>query len=166
MDLFFTDSSTLRDSGTKTADGVAMHPGASKGIVGEWRHIVVPLGAHAGKTVRRIMAAYDGRGGAGAFEAFIDDIEIDTAVIPELAAVSTDPGGGVYPAGTKVSIAVPQGFNARYSLDGTVPGDGSPRYTEPVTLDKQGLWDLRFVLEREDGTRLPWVFGELYDVRG
>ncbi len=166
VDLFFTDSSTLRDSGTKTADGVAMHPGASKGIVGEWRHIVVPLGAHAGKTVRRIMAAYDGRGGAGAFEAFIDDIEIDTAVIPELAAVSTDPGGGVYPAGTKVSIAVPQGFNARYSLDGTVPGDGSPRYTEPVTLDKQGLWDLRFVLEREDGTRLPWVFGELYDVRG
>ena len=104
------------------------------------------------------MAAYDGRGGAGAFEAFIDDIEIDTAVIPELAAVSTDPGGGVYPAGTKVSIAVPQGFNARYSLDGTVPGDGSPRYTEPVTLDKQGLWDLRFVLEREDGTVCPCVF--------
>ncbi|HQH51246.1 MAG TPA: glycosyl hydrolase family 28-related protein [Candidatus Hydrogenedentes bacterium] len=165
LDILFADGSTLRDSGTKTADGVAAHPATAKGVVGEWRQIVVPLGGHAGKAIRRIMAAYDGRSGAGPFEAFIDDFEVRTAAIPELAAVSIGPKGGAYPPGTKVSIAAPQGVRVRYSLDGTFPGEAAPLYTGPVVLENPGLWEVRFSLEREDGGVLPWVWAELYDIR-
>ncbi|MEA3364266.1 MAG: chitobiase/beta-hexosaminidase C-terminal domain-containing protein, partial [Candidatus Hydrogenedentes bacterium] len=165
VDLLFSDGSTLRDSGTKTVDGVGMHPGSAKGVVGEWRHIIAPLGSHVGKTIRRVMAAYDSRGGSGPFEAFIDDLEVRTSAVPELTAVSILPKGGSYPAGTQISLTLPEGFSARYSLDGTSPGDAAPRYTEPIVLEHPGLWEVRFLLERESKTRLPWVFTELYDIR-
>lgn len=165
LDLLFDDGTTLRDSGTKTVDGVGMHPGSAKGVVGEWRHIIAPLGKHAGKTVRRIMAAYDSRGGSGSFEGLIDDLELLTAVTPELAAVSVAPEGGVYPVGSATAITLPEGFRARYSLDGISPGDNAPYYTEPLVFEHPGLWEVRFILERENGAALPWVLGEIYDIR-
>jgi hypothetical protein len=165
IDILFDDGSTLRDSGTRTVGGVAMHPGTAKGVVGKWRHIIVPLGGHAGKTIRRIMAAYDSRGGTGPFETFVDELELRTAVIPALARVSTDPQGGLYPPATEVTIAIPEGFHVRYSLDGIAPGESSPLYEGPVLLQEPGLWELRYGLEDENGAVLPWVFGELYDIR-
>lgn len=165
VDMFFDDGSTLRDSGTKTIDGGNMHPGTPKGAAGEWRQLVAPLGRHAGKTIRRIMAAYDSHGGAGPFEARIDGLEIATAVVPELAGVAVAPKGGACAAETRVSIAVPEGLRARYSLDGTRPGESAPYYADPVVLSGTGLRELRYVVEKADGTPLPWIFGELYDVR-
>lgn len=64
-----------------------------------------------------------------------------------------------------MSIAVPEGLRARYSLDGTRPGESAPYYADPVVLSGTGLRELRYVVEKADGTPLPWIFGELYDVR-
>ncbi|MGI6461564.1 MAG: glycosyl hydrolase family 28-related protein [Candidatus Hydrogenedentales bacterium] len=165
VDMFFDDGTMLRDSRIKTAEGVNIHPGTPKGVVGEWQPVTVPLGRHAGKSVRRIMAAYDQRGATGPFEAHIDDLEITTAVIPELAGLAVSPRGGPCSADARVSFDVPAGFRVRYSLDGIKPGADAPHYVEPIAFPGPGLWDLRYIVEKPDGAPLPWVFGELYDVR-
>jgi hypothetical protein len=53
----------------------------------------------------------------------------------------------------------------RYSLDGIKPGSDAPHYVEPIAFPGPGLWDLRYIVEKPDGTPLPWVFGDLYDAR-
>jgi len=78
IDLLFTDSSTLRDSGARTDDGAVVHPGNPKGTVGKWTKVTIPLGSfHAGKAIGEILFAYDSRSGGGAFEAFVDDVVVE-----------------------------------------------------------------------------------------
>jgi hypothetical protein len=112
------------------------------------------------------MVAYDERnGGGGDFEALFDDLSIESATAAAASVeVAVTPLGGQVPQGTRVVIAAPQGLFVRYTLDGTPPSESSPRYQEPIPLDRQGLWDLRYALEAPDGTVSPQVFGELYDV--
>ena len=167
MDLLFEDGSTLRDSGAKDTAGLPVHPETPRGTVGQWTQITVPLGAvKAGHVIRAIMFAYDERnGGGGDFEALFDDLSIESATATAASVeVAVTPLGGQVPQGTRVVIAAPQGLFVRYTLDGTPPSESSPRYQEPIPLDRQGLWDLRYALEAPDGTVSPQVFGELYDV--
>ena len=79
IDLVFTDGSTLRDSGARTASGQGVHPGGPKGAVGKWTKVAIRLGsACAGKTIQAILFAYDSRAGGGDFEAWIDDVSLES----------------------------------------------------------------------------------------
>ncbi len=76
LDLLFDDGGTLRDSGAADTTGRGAHPGTDRGTVGQWEHIVVPLGHKAGDAVTTIMAAFDGRPGGGPFETLFSDIRL------------------------------------------------------------------------------------------
>lgn len=166
VDALFQDGSTLRDSGARTADGQAMHPGTAKGTVGEWSEIRVSLGgALRGKTVAALMVGYDSRGGGGPFEAFIDDLEITTAIEPALLDLAADPPGGIVEAGARVRLDVPAGYRARYTLNGMSPTAGAAPYEGPIPLERPGLHELRYTVESPAGDLSPWVFAELYEVR-
>jgi len=76
LDLLFDDGTTLRDSGATDTQRRGAHPGTERGVVGQWEHVVVPLGHKAGDAVTTIMLAFDGRPGGGPFKVLVDDIEI------------------------------------------------------------------------------------------
>ena len=54
--------------------------------------------------------------------------------IPVAAAPAVTPSTGQYFEPTKISIQVPEGYTAYYTLDNTTPGPQSHRYTEPVDM--------------------------------
>jgi Fn3 associated/Pectate lyase superfamily protein len=165
IDLRFSDGKTLRDSGARTTDGAGVHPGTAKGKVGEWQRITVPLNRFVGKkTIEAVMVGYDSRGGAGPFEAFIDDLVIE-AETPGAYQVSASPRGGVMQAPVRIALQSPEGTRVRYTLDGSTPGLGAPLYAKPIVLDKHGRHELRYAAELPDGTVSGRVFGELYEVR-
>lgn len=77
VDLVMTDGTTLRDSGATTTAGLRMHPGTAKGTVGSWTQIQSNIGTWLnGKTISKIMVAYDQADATGDFKAYIDNIEI------------------------------------------------------------------------------------------
>lgn len=81
VDLVMTDGSNLRDAGATDVNGVSMHPGAGRGTVNAWQQQTCYIGNWLnGKTIDRIMIAYDHGADVGAFKTYIDDIVIkDTA---------------------------------------------------------------------------------------
>jgi len=165
VDLLFSDGSTLRDSGTRTTDGVAAHPANPKGVVGEWRQITIPLTPrHTGKTISKVMVAYDSQDGVGPFEAYVDDLEIGFARSPNLFRIVAKPPGGYYPAPLTVAVDAPKKARVRFTLDGSSPNAGSPIAGAPVTLRSPGLWDFRYAAERRKGGVGDVVFGELYEI--
>ena len=165
LDLLFADGSTLRDSGAKTADGRGVHPGNPRGEVGKWTKIAIPLGhAHAGKAIAAILVAYDSRAGGGPFEAWIDDIALESAQ-PAAVRVTARPAGGAFDGKVAVTLAAPAGSAIRYSLDGLSPTAESPRYERPIVLDRPGLWELRFAAFAPDGRPPSPTLAELYEIR-
>ncbi|MBM4035706.1 MAG: hypothetical protein FJ291_28535, partial [Planctomycetes bacterium] len=169
LDLLFSNGSVLRDSQARTADGQGVHPGNPKGEVGKWTKLAIPLGqTHAGKVVAAIMAAYDSRSGGGPFEAWLDDLAIESAQPAAPVAISAKPAGGVFKGKVEIALSpqpsplspgerdgvrVPsaQGTVVRYTLDGLSPTSDSPRYEKPIVLDQPGLWELRFAAFGPDG---------------
>ena len=82
IDLIMTDGSTLRDSGAEDEDGVSMHPGALHGILNEWSETSCDIGLWlAGKTIDRILIAFDNGPGAGDFRCYFDDITVSNKEI-------------------------------------------------------------------------------------
>jgi hypothetical protein len=83
IDLIFTDGSNLRDSGVVDQRGVRVHPtyqGGSSGIaLNTWNEVRANLGSLAGKTIDRILVAYDQPGDSGQFRGYMDDIRIGAA---------------------------------------------------------------------------------------
>jgi len=166
VDLLFTDGSTLRDSGARTADGQGVHPGGPRGVVGEWTEVNIPLGrSHAGRVIAAILVAYDSRDGGGPFEAWIDDLALDSEEAELPWRVTATPGGGVYEPGVRVALQSPDGAPIRYTRDGTTPTADSPLYEEPMVLDRPGLWEVRFAAQAA-GRLSSRVWGELYEVKG
>jgi len=164
IDLLFADGTTLRDSQAKSSDGMGVHPGNPKGTVGQWAKVSIPLGQyHAGKVISAIFFAYDSRGGGGPFEAWFDDVALESAQGALPFVVTAKPAGGGHKAPLSVELHSPDGAPILYSLDGLSPTADSPRYEKPVVLDKPGLWELRFRAESKDG-RLGRVSAELYDI--
>ncbi|MCC7505926.1 MAG: T9SS type A sorting domain-containing protein [Saprospiraceae bacterium] len=106
IDLIMTDGSTLRDASASDINGNSMHPGAGRGQVGQWYENVCHIGNWLnGKTIDRIMIAYDYGPETGSFTAFVDDItlfnsatavgaEHPVALSTPALRVSPNPGNG------------------------------------------------------------------------
>jgi hypothetical protein len=77
IDLVFTDGTSLRDHGVIDTNGRNMHPGAIKGKPGHWLKIEGHIGENlAGKTIDKILFAFDKRGAVTPFRSVVDSIEI------------------------------------------------------------------------------------------
>ena len=80
VDLVMTDGTTLRGSGAVDSTGISMHPATGRGIVNSWSKTVCNIGAWLnGKTIDRVLVAYDHAAQTGDFSGYIDDISIHTA---------------------------------------------------------------------------------------
>ncbi|PHN06302.1 xylosidase [Flavilitoribacter nigricans DSM 23189 = NBRC 102662] len=77
VDLIMTDESNLRDSDAVDSNGNDLHPGAPRGTIQEWTLIESKIGDWlAGKTIDRIVIAYDYGPEERPYSAFIDNIKI------------------------------------------------------------------------------------------
>jgi hypothetical protein len=80
VDFICTDGTTLRDSGSVDHNGASMHPNAGHGGAirpNEWSQIVCNVGQKlAGRTIDKILVAFDRPGGRGQFRGYIDDIVV------------------------------------------------------------------------------------------
>ncbi|MFF1546534.1 GH92 family glycosyl hydrolase [Streptomyces sp. NPDC058291] len=125
VDLAFTDGTYLSGLGASDQYGFALSPrgqGAAKVLyVNQWNDVVSGIGAvAAGKTVDRILLAYDSPGGPARFRGWVDDIALRTAA-PEprkahlsdyaLTTRGTHSSGGFSRGNTFPAAAVPHGFN-------------------------------------------------------
>lgn len=165
VDVYFTDGSTLRDMGLSTTAGPGAHPGQAKGEVGAWTELTIPLGGPAvGKTIRRVMVAYDNGNASDTAEAYVDGIWIGPSERAASYRVTAEPKGGRFAAPLRVRIKSPWNVGVRYTLDGTVPTATSPRYRRGIRLDEPGMYELRYRAEFRDGELGGPVFGELYTI--
>ncbi|MEV1065548.1 GH92 family glycosyl hydrolase [Streptomyces sp. NPDC050263] len=125
VDLAFTDGTYLSGLGASDQYGFPLSPrgqGTAKVLyVNQWNDVVSGIGAvAAGKTVDRILLAYDSPGGPARFRGWVDDIALRTAA-PEAAkehlsdyAVTTrgtNSSGSFSRGNTFPATAVPHGFN-------------------------------------------------------
>jgi hypothetical protein len=86
IDLIMTDGSTLRDCGAVDANGISLHPATGRGTVNTWAKTVCNIGTWLnGKTIDRILVAYDHPSQTGDFSAYFDDISINIAGTPMFA---------------------------------------------------------------------------------
>ncbi|MFE0729540.1 GH92 family glycosyl hydrolase [Streptomyces antibioticus] len=125
VDLVFTDGTSLSGLGASDQHGFGLTPreqGASKALyVNQWNNVVSRIGSvAAGKTVDRILVAYDSPGGPAKFRGWLDDVVIDRAA-PEkpkahlsdyaLTTRGTNSSGGFSRGNNFPATAVPHGFN-------------------------------------------------------
>jgi hypothetical protein len=75
VDLEFSDGTTLRDSGLLDTEGHSVHPQNRPCYLG-WHTVTIDLSPLAGKTVRRILLAYDNPSGFGKWRSYFDDLYI------------------------------------------------------------------------------------------
>ncbi|MGW7412158.1 GH92 family glycosyl hydrolase [Streptomyces sp. NPDC054863] len=125
VDLAFTDGTYLSDLRALDQHGAVLSPqgqGASKTLyANQWNHKASRIGAvAAGKTVDRVLVAYDNPKGPAKFRGWIDDVKIaEKAPEKPLARLSdyanTTRGtnsSGSYSRGNNIpATAVPHGFN-------------------------------------------------------
>ena len=80
VDLVMTDGTTLRDSRAVDINGVSMHPATGRGVVNAWTKTTCNIGTWLnGKTIDKILVAYDHAPETGDFTSYIDDVSINTA---------------------------------------------------------------------------------------
>ncbi len=85
IDLIMTDGTNLRDRGAVDANGVSMHPAAGRGTINTWTKTTCNIGTWLnGKTIDRILVAYDHAAQTGDFSGYIDDVSINTAGTPQM----------------------------------------------------------------------------------
>jgi predicted alpha-1,2-mannosidase len=125
VDLAFTDGSYLSDLGAVDQHGFALSPrgqGAAKGLyVNQWNNVVARIGSvAAGRTVDRILVAYDSPKGPARFRGWIDDVTIRPAPparplahLSDYAVTTrgTNSSGSFSRGNTFPAAAVPHGFN-------------------------------------------------------
>ncbi|MFF5188410.1 GH92 family glycosyl hydrolase [Streptomyces sp. NPDC000345] len=125
VDLAFTDGTYLSGLGAVDQYGFPLSPrgqGAAKALyVNQWNDVVSEIGpVAAGKTVDRILVAYDSPGGPARFRGWVDDLALRTAP-PEAAKAhlsdyavttrGTNSSGSFSRGNTFPATAVPHGFN-------------------------------------------------------
>ncbi|GAA4041408.1 GH92 family glycosyl hydrolase [Streptomyces shaanxiensis] len=125
VDLAFTDGTYLSDLGATDQHGFPLSPrgqGAAKVLyVNQWNNVASRIGSvAAGKTVDRILVAYDSPEGPAKFRGWLDDIALKT-VAPEkpkahksdyaLTTRGTLSSGGFSRGNNFPATAVPHGFN-------------------------------------------------------
>ncbi|MGX1543673.1 GH92 family glycosyl hydrolase [Streptomyces adustus] len=125
VDLAFTDGTYLSGLGATDQHGFALTPqgqGAAKVLyVNQWNDVVARIGSvAAGKTVDRILVAYDSPGGPAKFRGWLDDVKIRTAAPQKpkahpadyaLTTRGTNSSGSFSRGNTFPATAVPHGFN-------------------------------------------------------
>jgi hypothetical protein len=87
IDLILTDGSNLRDSGAVDQWGVRVHPGfqgsGGRLAVNAWNQVKSNIGQWlAGKTIDRILVAYDQYPVTGLYRGYFDDIIITNGTLP------------------------------------------------------------------------------------
>ncbi|MEU6574171.1 GH92 family glycosyl hydrolase [Streptomyces sp. NPDC046805] len=125
VDLAFTDGTYLSDLGATDQHGFRLSPqgqGASRALyVNQWNNVASRIGSvAAGKTVDRILVAYDSPKGPAKFRGWLDDVAIK-AVAPEkpkahladyaLTTRGTNSSGSFSRGNDFPATAVPHGFN-------------------------------------------------------
>lgn len=80
IDLEFSDGTTLRDSGLRDTFGYSVHPQFRPCFSG-WQTFTVNLAPSSGptlvgKTIRRILVAYDNPNGSGTWRSYFDDLRV------------------------------------------------------------------------------------------
>ncbi|WP_280897364.1 MULTISPECIES: GH92 family glycosyl hydrolase [unclassified Streptomyces] len=125
VDLAFTDGTFLSELGARDQHGFTLSPqgqGASKALyVNQWNHVAARIGSvAAGKTVDRILVAYDSPNGPAKFRGWLDDVTLERAA-PEqprahlsdyaLTTRGTNSSGGFSRGNNFPATAVPHGFN-------------------------------------------------------
>ncbi|MFC4498318.1 MULTISPECIES: GH92 family glycosyl hydrolase [Streptomyces] len=125
VDLAFTDGTYLSALGATDQHGFPLSPrgqGAAKVLyVNQWNDVVSGIGTvAAGKTVDRILVAYDSPGGPARFRGWVDDIALRTAApeVPKahlsdyaLTTRGTNSSGSFSRGNNFPATAVPHGFN-------------------------------------------------------
>ncbi|MER7562346.1 GH92 family glycosyl hydrolase [Streptomyces sp. NPDC097941] len=125
VDLAFTDGTFLSDLGARDQHGFTLSPqgqGASKALyVNQWNHVAARIGSvAAGKTVDRILVAYDSPSGPAKFRGWLDDVTLERAAPEEpkahpsdyaLTTRGTHSSGGFSRGNDFPATAVPHGFN-------------------------------------------------------
>ncbi|MFF6778772.1 GH92 family glycosyl hydrolase [Streptomyces sp. NPDC012637] len=125
VDLAFTDGTYLSDLGATDAYGGLLTPqgqGAAKRLyVNQWNQVSARIGEVAnGRTVDRILVAYDSPKGPGKFQGWIDDIAIAPKQpqepydrLSDYASTTrgTNSSGSFSRGNTFPATAVPHGFN-------------------------------------------------------
>ncbi|MFF4269779.1 GH92 family glycosyl hydrolase [Streptomyces sp. NPDC001536] len=125
VDLAFTDGTYLSGLGARDQHGFELSPrgqGAAKVLyVNQWNDVASRIGSvAAGKTVDRILVAYDSPGGPAKFRGWLDDVRIEP-VAPEkpkahlsdyaLTTRGTNSSGAFSRGNNFPATAVPHGFN-------------------------------------------------------
>ncbi|MEV6958074.1 GH92 family glycosyl hydrolase [Streptomyces sp. NPDC051207] len=125
VDLAFTDGTYLSDLGATDSHGFPLTPrgqGAAKVLyVNQWNNVTSRIGSvAAGRTVDRILVAYDSPKGPARFRGWVDDVTI-RPVPPEaprahlsdyaLTTRGTHSSGGFSRGNNFPATAVPHGFN-------------------------------------------------------
>lgn len=125
VDLAFTDGTHLSDLGATDQHGFPLSPrgqGAAKVLyVNQWNHVASRIGSvAAGRTVDRILVAYDSPKGPAKFRGWLDDLTLKSAA-PEkpkahlsdyaLTTRGTLSSGGFSRGNNFPATAVPHGFN-------------------------------------------------------
>ncbi|MGC0337152.1 putative alpha-1,2-mannosidase [Streptomyces sp. SLBN-8D4] len=125
LDLAFTDGTFLSDLGARDQHGFPLSPqgqGASKALyVNQWNNVVARIGSvAAGRTVDRILVAYDSPSGPAKFRGWLDDVTLERAAPEEpkahlsdyaLTTRGTHSSGGFSRGNNFPATAVPHGFN-------------------------------------------------------
>ncbi|MFJ9828738.1 GH92 family glycosyl hydrolase [Streptomyces sp. NPDC101160] len=125
VDLVFTDGTYLSELGARDSYGGLLTPqgqGAAKRLyVNQWNRVSARIGDVAnGKTVDRILVAYDSPKGPGKFQGWLDDLSIAPRTpqqpydrLSEYASTvrGTNSSGSFSRGNTFPATAVPHGFN-------------------------------------------------------
>ncbi|MFF8277169.1 GH92 family glycosyl hydrolase [Streptomyces lateritius] len=125
VDLAFTDGTYLSDLRATDSHGGPLTPqgqGAAKRLyVNQWNHVSARIGAvAAGKTVDRILVAYDSPKGPAKFQGWIDDVVLRPKAperrldrLSDYASTTrgTNSSGSFSRGNTFPATAVPHGFN-------------------------------------------------------
>ncbi|WPO75803.1 GH92 family glycosyl hydrolase [Streptomyces sp. KN37] len=125
VDLAFTDGTYLSDLKATDQHGFPLDPrgqGAAKVLyVNQWNNVVSRIGEVArGKTVDRILVAYDAPKGPAKFRGWLDDVSLKEKAPPRPKAHPSDyadttrgthSSGGFSRGNTFPATAVPHGFN-------------------------------------------------------
>ncbi|MEU5956219.1 GH92 family glycosyl hydrolase [Streptomyces sp. NPDC047525] len=125
MDLAFTDGTYLSDLKAMDQHGFPLNPqgqGAAKGLyVNQWNNVASRIGQVAsGKTVDRVLLAYDSPKGPAKFRGWVDDVSLKEKAPAKPKAHPSDyadttrgtnSSGGFSRGNTFPATAVPHGFN-------------------------------------------------------
>ncbi|MFD0199939.1 MULTISPECIES: GH92 family glycosyl hydrolase [Saccharothrix] len=167
LDLAFADGTYLSDLGARDQHGFELSPrgqGAAKSLyTNQWNRVASVIGqVAAGKTVKRILVAYDNPKGPAGFNGWVDDIAVKSAPVvvdrprPSdwvLTTRGTNSSGSFSRGNNIPATAVPHGFNFWSPM--TNAGSTSWLYEYAKTNNRDNLPTLQaFTASHEPS---PWM---------